>query len=328
MASLRAATTLLRRGISPISPRGARGLAQKSSWQDAALASATQSIKGVGQVVFLDKPAQGNVVLAGLAYGDPALAVLAAVGGASATSAARLLDVDRGSVDAGLCSYNGVLVGCAFAAFLPGAVAPLAATVAGAAATAPLSAVLKRACGATPQFTLAFNAVALSALAYTKPFAVPPPPADAAIGFADVAATPLVGLSQIFVVDSPVTGAAIAVALAQADTSYATHAINGSVVGSVVGLAVGADPHEVVHGLWGFNSALTALSVAVFFEPSRASYALAGAGAASTAVLFGGLKTALGAFAVPALTLPFCAAAATCYALPAALGETGALRLK
>ena len=91
---------------------------------------------------------------------------------------------------------------------------------------------------------------------------------------------------------------------------------------------MGADPHEVVHGLWGFNSALTALSVAVFFEPSRASYALAGAGAASTAVLFGGLKTALGAFAVPALTLPFCAAAATCYALPAALGETGALKLK
>ena len=221
-----------------------------------------------------------------------------------------------------------MLVGCAFAAFLPGAVAPLAATAAGAAATAPLSAVLKRACGSTPQFTLAFNAVALSALAYTKPFAVPPPPADAAIGFADVAATPLVGLSQIFVVDSPVTGAAIAVALAQADTSYATHAINGSVVGSVVGLAMGADPHEVVHGLWGFNSALTALSVAVFFEPSRASYALAGAGAASTAVLFGGLKTALGAFAVPALTLPFCAAAATCYALPAALGKTGALRLK
>ena len=325
MATLRAATTLLRRGLAP---RGARGLAQKSPWQDAALVSATQSIKGVGQVIFLDKPAQGNVVLAGLAYGDPALAVLAAVGGASATGAARLLGVDRGSVDAGLCSYNGVLVGCAFAAFLPGAVAPLAATAAGAAATAPLSAVLKRACGATPQFTLAFNAVALSALAYTKPFAVPPPPADAAIGFADVAATPLVGLSQIFVVDSPVTGAAIAVALAQADTSYATHAINGSVVGSVVGLAMGADPHEVVHGLWGFNSALTALSVAVFFEPSRASYALAGAGAASTAVLFGGLKTALGAFAVPALTLPFCAAAATCYALPAALGKTGALRLK
>ena len=79
MATLRAATTLLRRGLAP---RGARGLAQKPSWQDAALVSATQSIKGVGQVIFLDKPAQGNVVLAGLAYGDPALAVLAAVGGA------------------------------------------------------------------------------------------------------------------------------------------------------------------------------------------------------------------------------------------------------
>ncbi|KAH8096363.1 urea transporter [Aureococcus anophagefferens] len=322
MASLRAATTLLRRGISPISPRGARGLAQKSSWQDAALASATQSIKGVGQVVFLDKPAQGNVVLAGLAYGDR-LAVLAR-GRAAAASAARLLDVDRGSVDAGLCSYNGVLVGCAFAAFLPGAVAPRRDRR------------RRRGDGAAvrrAETGLRCDAAVHARLQRRRAQRVGLHEAlrcrrrrrDARRGRRRDAA---VGLSQIFVVDSPVTGAAIAVALAQADTSYATHAINGSVVGSVVGLAVGADPHEVVHGLWGFNSALTALSVAVFFEPSRASYALAGAGAASTAVLFGGLKTALGAFAVPALTLPFCAAAATCYALPAALGETGALRLK
>ena len=42
---------------------------------------------------------------------------------------------------------------------------------------------------------------------------------------------------------------------------------------------------------------------------------LAGAGAAATAVVFGGLKTALGACAVPALTLPFCAVATGCYLL-------------
>ena len=46
-------------------------------------------------------------------------------------------------------------------------------------------------------------------------------------------------------------------------------------------------------------------------------------------MLFAGAKTAIAASAAtPALTLPFCAAAATCYALPAALGKTGALRLK
>ncbi|KAH8077527.1 translation initiation factor IF-2 [Aureococcus anophagefferens] len=108
-----------------------------------------------------------------------------------------------------------------------------------------------------------------------------------------------------------------------ADTSYATHAINGSVVGSVVGLAVGADRARS-SGLWGFNSALTALSVAVFFEPSRASYALAGAGAASTA-FFGGLKAArrLHARAHAALLRRRRDATRT-----AALGETGALRLK
>lgn len=58
--------------------------------------------------------------------------------------------------------------------------------------------------------------------------------------------------------------------------------------------------------------ALTSLAVSVFFVPGTASYALAGGSAAATAVLFGGAKVAMGgAFGVPALTLPFCAIAAS-----------------
>ena len=121
--------------------------------------------------------------------------------------------------------------------------------------------------------------------------------------------------------------------------SYAVHAVGGSAVGAAVGAALGAPGAEIVHGLWGFNSALTALAVSVFFEPSPHSYALAGGaavsksprttngrrierlaggGAAATAVAFAGLKTAMGtALAVPALTLPFCAVASACYLLHA-----------
>ena len=69
-------------------------------------------------------------------------------------------------------------------------------------------------------------------------------------------------------------------------------------------------------GLWGFNPALTALAISVFFVPAAPSYALATGGAAATAVLFGGAKVAMGgAFGVPALTLPFCAVAAGCHLL-------------
>ena len=89
---------------------------------------------------------------------------LGLAGGATATITARAVGLDEEATDNGLMGYNGVLVGCAFSQFL--AVSPpvaLAATVAGAAATAPLAAVLKPLCGRVPQWTLAFNAATLSA---------------------------------------------------------------------------------------------------------------------------------------------------------------------
>ena len=45
----------------------------------------------------------------------------------------------------------------------------------------------------------------------------------------------------------------------------------------------------MIDGLWGFNPALTALAVSVFFVQSPASVALAGSGAAATAVLSAGM---------------------------------------
>ena len=127
-------------------------------------------LRNVGQVIFMDKPAAGSLALLGLTIGDPYLAGLGFAGGATATVTARAVGFDEEATDNGLMGYNGVLVGCAFSQFL--AVSPpvaLAATVAGAAATAPLAAVLKPLCGKVPQWTLAFNAATLSALLYTRP---------------------------------------------------------------------------------------------------------------------------------------------------------------
>ena len=287
-------------------------------------------LRNVGQVIFMDKPAAGSLALLGLAIGDPYLAGLGFAGGATATITSRAVGLDEEATDNGLMGYNGVLVGCAFSQFL--AVSPpvaLAATVAGAAATAPLAAVLKPLCGRVPQWTLAFNAATLSALLYTRPFAdaVPGPPASIDSNYELLNAvldTPFVGISQIFVVDNVVSGNVIALGLLVQQPSWAFHAVGGSAVGALTGLMMGAPLDEVLHGLWGFNSALTALSVAVFYEPSPQTYVLAGAGAAVTAVVFGGLKTALGAFAVPALTLPFCAVATGCYLL----GDHGVPGLK
>ena len=291
-----------------------------------------ESLRGVGQVVFCNSAASGGMILAALGYADPWLGALAALGTATATGTARLISLDDGMVSNGLAGYNGCLVGCAFSVFLGlPAWSPTAAiaTVAGAAASAPLAAALKPMCGSVPQWTLSFNIATLSALTALRPLAgAAPADPSVAISAMEYALSPLVGVSQIFVVNDPICGALLLGGIGMYSPACALHTLGGSVIGVATAVALGAAPTEIGMGLWGFNPALTSLAVSVFFVPGAASYALATGGAAATAVLFGGAKVAMGtALGVPALTLPFCATASACYLLHTGAGGVPGLVL-
>ena len=277
---------------------------------------ADECLRGVGQVVFCNSPASGAMILGALAVGDPWLAVNAAAGATAATAAARGAGLDAGATSAGLFGYNGCLVGCALSVFLGAPpVTTLAATVVGGGASAIVAAALKPAMGSVPQWTLAFNFTTLSALAYVRPLdGAAAIPADA--GALELALSPLVGVSQIFVVNSPWAGAMMLAAIGHYSKGCAAHTLAGSCVGVATAAAVGAPAGEIAMGLWGFNPALTSLAVSVFFVNTPQAVALSGGSAAATAVLFGGAKTAIGAAAgCPALTLPFCAVASGCHLL-------------
>ena len=79
----------------------------------------------MGQVVFCNSPVAGAMIIGGLFAGDlaagntPLLGAMSALSLATATAAARLCSIDDDMVSNGLASYNGALVGCAFAVFLP-----------------------------------------------------------------------------------------------------------------------------------------------------------------------------------------------------------------
>ena len=216
-----------------------------------------EALRGVGQVVFCNSAGSGALILAGLGVGDPYLAAMAAVGATSATAAAKLGGLDASS---GLCGYNGTLVGCAFAVFL-GTSAPvtLAATVAGAAATPFVSRAIAPLCGSAPQFTLAFNAVALSALALVRPLAAktaeasPDVVAAAATGVTDLLLAPLTGVGQIFLVESPLSGALLLGAIGVYSPMCALATLSGSSIGAAVGAIVDAPAADIAAGLWGYN---------------------------------------------------------------------------
>jgi len=279
-----------------------------------------ECLRGVGQVIFLNSPASGALTLAALVYGDPWLGALAAAGTASATATARVAGLDAAAISAGLYGYNGCLVGCAFAVFLglpAGSPAAAAAAVGGAALTAPLAAALKPLCGGVPQWTWAFNTIALASLAVIRPLAgAPPADPAAALSAVEWVLSPLAGVAQIFVVGDAVSGAMILGATALYSPACAVAAAYGSAVGAGTGYLLGAPAAEIATGLWGFNPSLTALAVSVFYVPSAGAAALATGGAVATAAVFGGAKGAVAAsLGIPIATLPFCAVASGCHLL-------------
>lgn len=274
--------------------------------------------RGAGQVVFLNSPQSGLAILGSLALGDPYLAGLAAVGTVAATGAAKSLG-DKDALSNGLYGYNGTLVGCATAVFIapsPLWMSGLLTTVVAGAATPFVAAALKPAMGSVPQWTLSFNFVTLTMLLRTKPFEGSSPMAPYDGSFLNLAVSaPLKGVSQIFVVDSNLTGAALLGSMALYSPGLAAHTLMGASIGALTGAALGADASQLAIGLWGFNSALTSLGVGVFFVHSPTTVAASAGGAVATAALFGAFQQVFGAWYAPCLTLPFCIAMSGCYLL-------------
>ena len=306
---------------------------KKNSIDNASPPSAAEEIadasaRGIGQVLFLNSPKAGQIIGVGLFLGDPYLAGLAALGTFTATATARAAGLDKGSIQNGLLGYNGCLVGCAAAVFgTPSILAATTATIVGASATPFVASSLKEAMGGVPQWTFAFNFVTLTSLLKTRPLVAPPPStatttetATAAVAskgsiFFDVLTSPLTGVSQIFVVQSPLSGAVILGGIGSYSPLLAVHALGGSTMGTLMGALGGASLEELTMGLYGFNSALTSMAVGVFFVHSTPSLVLSAGGAAATASLFGAMKTVFGAYGAPCLTLPFCLTMSACYLL-------------
>jgi len=311
-----------------------------------------ENLRGLGQVVFCNSALSGSFIAAALLWGDAELGVTALAGVTSATLTARAASLDQEAISAGLMGYNGALVGCALSIFRPGvpfwtalagtvgcsppvmtSVAMLGLTTVGASLTALLAAKLGPAMAPVPQYTIVFNAVTCAILAGFA-MAMPTPEKKAKtdeetkepkargspLGFLlrlgaipDMLDATFHGISQIFVLDDAGTGLMVAAGIFCYSPAAAAVTIAGSFLGSLTAVLCGQDVNDVMDGLWGYNSALTALAVSIFFVPLGVPYALliCGGAMASTLAMIG-LKGVLPAF-LPCMTIPFCAVASGCF---------------
>lgn len=304
--------------VSGSSPR-ARPSVRSAPWR-----FLERSLRGSGQVMFMDNPYTGLLNFAALGWGAWAggtrwtVVLGAALGLLVATGTAQALRVDRTARDAGLYGFNGLLVGAGIPTFL--------------APTPPMWAVLVLACAASTWITralagllrpwgvpgLTFPFVFITWLVLLAAQLLPgqalgalpaaglAAPAGAALGLADWGRAVLASVAQVFFVDDPVSGALFLLALALQSRRAAVLAAAGALLAVATALALGAGRAPVVHGLWGYSAVLTAVAVGDAFLPSGArTLALCVAAVLLTVLVQGASLALAGPLGVPVLTFPF-----------------------
>ncbi len=214
---------------------------------------ATALLNGFSQVLLLRNPLCGLCCLLAILLTAPNLVGGALLGSLAGLLTAQARGYDRVDRQAGLYSYNGVLIGILISAVLPwSAILPPLIIAAGG-----LSSII------THQWRKRGGKLLV---AYTAPFVLlgwvtlliaTPAPA----GF--VEADPLYalarGVGQIFLLDQPLAGLLIIVGMFLANPYAALWAVLGSAIGG--GLALLTDQAQAAWlGLYGFNAALAALA--------------------------------------------------------------------
>ncbi len=259
---------------------------------------ATALLNGFSQIFLQRHPLCGLCCLLAILLGAPSLLGGAMLGGLAGLLTAQRRGYPKAERQAGLYSYNGVLLGLLISLKFPWSilVPPLIIAASG------LSAILVR------QW-LKHASDAQSLCAYTAPFVglswlllafttVDPPsnllfPPGNSVAYANAVFT---GLGQIIFLDQPLSGLAIFIGLLLANRRAALWAILGS--GAGLAFALLQDPASPVHlGLAGYNPALVALALG---QQQRTTWpALIGIVLASL------LTPGFSAFGLAPLTAPF-----------------------
>ena len=287
-------------------------------------------LRGIGQVIFINNPISGLLILVALFIQSPWVGAMGLLGVVSSTLTALLLKGDRTSLRNGIFGYNGVLVGAALATFSdPSLGVGMGGWAIAILICAAFSTVLMHTFGVwwaktvkTPPLTLPFVIATLIGLALaqwvpqlglnliTAPVAVPP----AELNWPQLLSALPIGMGQVFLVSKFLSGLLIVLAVALCSPLGAVVGLLGCSLGIWAGLLLGIPPNTLYVGLWGYNAVLCAMAIGgVFYAPNATSIVLGSIAALLSAFLGGALAIGLGQVGLPALTLSFCIVTIVCF---------------
>lgn len=285
-------------------------------------------LKGAGQVMFQGSAWTGLLFLIGIFWGSyechaPLVAWGAVVGVAASTLAGYLVGLPDADGEDGLWGFNGILVGCAFPTFLGSTWQMWVALVICAMATTWVRTGFNNVMAPWKVNSLTFpfvfltwlfllsarvlpglDVVSLSVPALTEPAAT-----SADLSFGSLVIYWLKGVSQVFLVNSWVTGVFFLVGLAVCSVWAAAWAAIGSAIALAVSIAFHCDPATYSAGLMGFSPVLTGIALGcTFYKPNLRSAIWCIMGIIVTVFIQAGMDALVLPYGIPTLTGPFCIA--------------------
>ncbi len=281
------------------------------------------NLRGIGQVIFVNNPLSGLLILVALFIQSPWVGWMSLLGVASSTVMAIALKLDQDNIRNGIFGYDGLLVGAALATFGSGgngdwnlswaiAIAVLAAS----------TTVMKKYFGVwwastfnSPPLTIPFNIATLLFLALV----ISIPQSWFQLGTTAASETTIFNLTQllvaspsnfgqVFLADKLIASSLIILGVFICTPLGAIIGLVGAGLGMTTALLLGIVHLDAIYsGLWGYNSILAAMALGgIFFAPNLRSF-IAGAGCAFLAALAIPLLSLITQpLSLPVLSLPFC----------------------
>ncbi len=284
--------------------------------------------KGAGQVMFQGNVWTGIFFLAGIFYGAyaahmPAVAWGAVVGTFMSTITGYLLKYPAEKGLDGLWGFNGILVGCALPTFIGNVPLMWLAIVIFSSMTTWVMVGLNnllapyKVSSFTFPFVLTTWFILMAArIMHGLPdsgLGAPELPGNFSTafdtGFKSLVIYWLTGISQVFLINSWVTGVLFLIGLFISSRWAALWAAIGSALALCVAILYQCNGGDIANGLFGFSPVLTAIALGTtFYHVNWRTAIWALLGIFATVFIQAGMDTFFAPIGIPTLTGPFCVA--------------------
>eukprot|EP00736_Rhodelphis_marinus_P014212 Rmarinus@m.3321 len=310
--------------------------------------------RGAGQVIFMNNPLSGIIILFALFFDSYWGALLGLIGVTVATAAAKALQLERSAIRNGLFGCNGLLVGLALASFnrsnqeveeldpltldqggeVDSSLIPvlLVLTIVSTVMMVAVGNFLVPVYGIPPlslpfNFTMTMYFVACTLAFWYYPVDSHPDllepklerGSNSELDWEEVATSILRSYSYIFFGRSLTSACMIIVAIIVCSPLSALMSVVGACASTIVALTFGLEPEYIYDGTYASNSLLVSIAIGgMFFVLTKPCFFITLLAVVITTITTAALQTLFSPVGVPVLQFPFCLVALMFIAVQAA----------